>query len=195
MDIPLSAATGGARVALQVISAYRRPHLEIYANLRHRIGPEEVIPTPGRFGSEDDEYRHRPQDVFMEFILVNIGGIRAENIALSMPKCFDVRRVGIQPKEIPIFCGRTLAQLAPGQIFPLLRLDQYELMDYAGGERPKGMHTESLVIEATYDGPAQGLNRLARLPSRIRRRRQYRMRFEFTPSVLEGFDLPAPEYS
>src|SRR5574338_79783 len=145
MDIPLSAATGGARVVLQVASAYRRPHLEIYANLRHRIGPEEVYATPSKFGREGDEFRHRPQDIFVEFVLVNVGGVRAENVTLSMPRCFSVRRVGRKPPELPIFSGKPLAQLAPGQVFPLLPLDHFELMDYAGGEKPKAMHSEPMV--------------------------------------------------
>jgi hypothetical protein len=193
---PFTAAGGATKVALQVLTGRKRPVLEVYSNLRHRIGTEEVYSTESPLTEKITEHRHRPQDIFIEFVLTNIGSIRAENIRLAILGGFSKNFPRKPLSTMPIFSGKQIDQLAPAQSFPLFLLDQDDLLVYPdGGGRPSGTKQEGFSIVAEYDAPASGVNRVMRTAARFRKKRQFTMRFTFDPTLYDGLDLPPAEYA
>lgn len=122
----------------------------------------------------------------------NVGAVRAENLTFRIQP--GLRKNHERPfgqlfnTAIPIF--------GPGQVVFLLRFDQFDLWNYepAGpnAQRPSILKTEMLPILVEYDGPWSGLNRVGRLWSHLRRKKQYSFLYRFNPlSVMT--DLPPPE--
>jgi len=116
MEVSSSAATGALRVGLQVISSCRRPVLEIYYELHNDFGPEIV--SRSRIAGES---RRRFQDIFVAFYVVNIGGMRAENVLLSFSGGFSRKR------SLGARFGTEIAQMAPGQVVHLFQLQQHDI--------------------------------------------------------------------
>lgn len=194
MEIPLSTVTGAVRIGVQVAANQRRPVLEVYHELRNVFGP----PQKYRYGAGSrhdqlEESSTRFQDVFVQFVLVNLGGLRAENIALEFDGKFDRNNQKWSLADIELF--RTeIAQLAPGQALFLFRVDKSDFSRYPeGGGKPLGLKDETFTITASYSGPAAGLNRIPRWWSGIRKKSQYKMRYVFDPKVIRT-DFPSPEY-
>lgn len=194
MDIPTSAVTGAARVVLQVVTAQQRPVLEFYVNLRNRVGPEEVMSAPGVYGAKDTEHRWRPQDIFLEFLLVNIGGLRAEGVSLKLNGDFAYKSSGKKLSRIKVFQDLPIPQIAPAQVFPLFRLDVRDLYTRDVAGESTGDTEPGFSITADYNGPSEGLNAVRKLPARIRGRQQFTTIFTFDPAVYDGLDLPTAEY-
>lgn len=195
MDIPTSAITGALRIGLQVVSSHRGPVLEVLHELRNVFGPphEYMIPL-GLSAERTQTQTTRYQDVFVEFVLANLGGVRAENVVLSMMGEFQRNRPGTKLADLEIF-NVLIPQLAPGQALFLFRLDMHDFYRYpkSGGE-PREMKDETFTIQASYDGPTRGLNRLLRLVRSARGKSQYMMTYTFQPRILRT-DFPAPEYN
>jgi len=193
MDVPVSAAIGGMRVALQVATAFRHPVLEVYANLRHTIGPEEDLGPMRTFNKEvAPSSRVRRSDVFVDFIVVNIGGVRAEDVQLSLRGDFTKRHKK-KLSSLAIFSGEPIAQMAPGQVLPLFRLDHDDLFPERADEVPGD--SQEFTVEIRYSGPSAGLNWPLRKAHAVFKARQYRNVFTFSPKYLRGLDVPAPEYT
>ncbi|EGQ8221372.1 hypothetical protein O2V13_004766 [Vibrio parahaemolyticus] len=82
MEVSSSAISGALKAGVQVVSAQKRPVLDVYHrihNLKHprrditsHDDPSLVVGTTSR------------QQVFISFTLTNIGGERAENIKLTI---------------------------------------------------------------------------------------------------------------
>lgn len=78
----------------------------------------------------------------------------------------------------------------------LINFSESDLLTYEAdgpnSKRASGTKTEVLPILIEYDGPWSGLNRVVRLWSHVRKRRQYAYLYRFNPlSVMT--DLPPPE--
>lgn len=186
MEIPgLGAgAVGALRVGIQVISNHRRPVLEFYFDLHNEFGPEMVSPKrivgDKEFQFVTPERRHRHQDVFVSFSVINIGGVRAENVKLSITE-------NVRPgRPLKSRFGTEISQLAPGQPLFLFRLDQHDLF--------KNDQSCKFSMSAEYNGPWLGLNWLLRVLSHLRRTKQYHVSFDFNADVIVG-DLPPPTYA
>jgi hypothetical protein len=179
-----SGAVGALRVGIQVISNHRRPMLEFYSDLHNELGPEQFTPErtvgPPGFKFVAPESHHRRQSIYVAISVINIDGVRAENVGLSVTST-------VRPdRPLPPRFGNEIAQLAPGQRLFLFRLDQYDLF--------KGDQSLKFSMSAEYNGPWSGLNRLFRLQSHLRRAKQYRSNFDFNADVIAG-DLPSPSYA
>jgi hypothetical protein len=72
VDFISSALTGAVRIGVQVVVARRRPVLEIFCNLHNDFLP------PVEFGASSNRQSRRFQRIFVDLVLVNLGGIRAE---------------------------------------------------------------------------------------------------------------------
>ncbi len=152
MEVSSSAVTGALRVGLQIVSAHKRPVLETYHQMRNRFGPEyEHQIAKGADGIEQITQKIRFQDIFIQFTLINIGGVRAENIKLSIGG--DLKRN--KPREDFGEVFRTIIpQMAPGQTHFLFKFDDHDLNEYPeGGGKFLGMKKQSLTITMEYDAP------------------------------------------
>ena len=174
MDAIGSAATGALRVGIQVISNHKKPVLEIYHEVHNEYGPEIE--------------KHRFQDIFISFLLINIGSIRAENVIVSIGGNFTRGA----PRTFGELFGANIAQVAPGQAIYLCRLEQHDLYKYENGSAA-ALKDEHLVITAEYDGPWRGINRVFRVRSHLRGLKQYQTRYEFNAKNV-ATDLPPPKY-
>ncbi|HEX5758139.1 MAG TPA: hypothetical protein VF121_03000 [Thermoanaerobaculia bacterium] len=129
----------------------------------------------------------------MQFVLVNLGNVRAENVTLKFEGGFD-RNKPREPLAKLEFFGIPIPQLAPGQALFLFRIDDHDLNRWPeGGGHSLGLKDETFFIKASYFGPARGFNRLARVWSWLRRRPQYAMQYTFDPKIVRT-DFPSPEY-
>jgi hypothetical protein len=184
--------SGSLRVALQVVSAYRRPVIEVYHQVRNIFGPEHEFEAPqGADGTTMSKYKTRFQDIFVQFTLVNIGGVRAENIRLSIAGDLT-RRPG---RDFGGAFKHLIPQFAPGQMQYLFSLDQRELMQPGDlGPDPNEHKQRSFTITVEYDAPSGILNWLLALPTRCRGKKRFSCKYAFSPEVIMG-DLPPPEYA
>ena len=184
MDLPLSAVAGTLRLALQVVSNRRRPVLEIYATFRHRARLPEVYKTRDREGKVE-EHHIQGYDVFVDFVLANIGGLRAENIKLKLNGDFMLFTGLKKLSSIAVFRGATIPQMAPAQQFPMFHIDSFELEAHGADGKSIGMTKERFAIQAEYNGPRSFLGRI--------RRRKYTLAFEFGADIFEGALIPPHE--
>lgn len=175
MELSSSAAVGALRVGIQVISNHRKPVLEVYYELHNDYGPE-VTSRSGIAGQST----HRFQKIFVSLSLINIGGVRAENVMLAMKGAYRRER-GLGSRF-----GTEIPQLAPGQIVHLFQLDQHDLF-------PDDKSCK-FQIDAEYNAPWQGINRVIRISSRLRGEKQFRTVFSFNSDIVAG-DLPPPRYA
>lgn len=191
MEVSSSAVTGVVRIGLQVVSSHKGPMIEIYHQVRNRMGPEQELRVPSGSSGKIHIEKHRFQDQFIQFYIVNIGGVRAENIKLSITG--ELKRNSPREGFGEMF-DVIHPQLAPGQIHFLFMFDIFDLNEYPeGGGKPLGLKSTSLTITAEYDGPAGILNWLASLPSKLRGKRRYKSTYTFFPTMVSG-DLPPMEY-
>ncbi len=191
-DISTAAVSSSLRVGLHVVSNYKRPVLEIYHQVCNKFGPEHEFDVPaGADGLKTTKYRTRFQDIFIQFILVNIGGVRAENVELSISGALQRHH----PRED--FGGsfkKPIPQFAPGQSHFLFRFDDHDLLQYPeGGGSPIGLKDESFTITVSYNAPRGILNWVLAIPSKLRGKRRFTTCYTFSPQFVAG-DLPPAEY-
>lgn len=193
MEIASSAITGAMRVGVQVVSSHKLPALEIYHQVRNISGPEHEYDVPMDIhGKNNVKQKHRFQDVFVEFTLVNIGGSRAENVKLSLSG--ELKRNYPRQSFGDLF-DVIIPQMPPGQSRFLFRFDQSDLMRYPeGGGKALGIKDQSFTISIEYDSGKGFLNSLMSLPSRLRGKRKFREEYTFSPKLVTG-DLPPAEYA
>lgn len=192
-DISTAAVSSSLRVGLHVVSNYKRPVLEIYHQVCNRFGPEIEFDMPvGVDGHETSKHKTRFQDIFIQFTLVNIGGVRAEDVELRIAGSLKRNHQGHS------FGGsfeKPIPQFAPGQSHFLFRFDNHDLLQYPeGGGSPIGLKDESFTITVSYNAPSGVLNWLLALPSRLRGKRRFTVAYTFFPQLVAG-DLPPPEYT
>jgi hypothetical protein len=193
-DISTAAVSSSLRVGLHVVSNYKRPVLEIYHQVCNKFGPEHEFDVPaGADGQKTSRYRTRFQDIFIQFTLVNIGGVRAEDVELAIVGSLKRNHRnhdfgGSFKKPIP--------QFAPGQSHFLFRFDDHDLLQYPEGSgSPIGLKDDSFTITISYNAPSGVLNWFLALPSRLcRRKRRFTTTYTFSPQLVAG-DLPPPEYA
>lgn len=193
MDAASSAITGSLKVGLQIVSNYRRPVLEIYYQVRNRFGPKVEYHVPkGINGTETEPYKTRHQDIFIQFTLVNIGGVRAESIELNVTG--ELKRNSPRESFGDIF-DTVISQMAPGQTHHLFSFDDHDLNNYPeGGGSPLGIKNETFTITMAYNSPKGVLNWFLSLPARLRGKKQHSNTFTFSPKMVVG-DLPPAEYA
>jgi hypothetical protein len=133
---------------------------------------------------------YRFSDQFISFTLVNIGGRRAENVIINAAGEFKRQ----PPREnLGERFGVEHAQMAPGQSIFLFRVEisdfwEYGEPDASGARIRSGNKDEKLTLTVDYNGPNVGLNRLWRIPSRLRSSHQYRTTYVFhTMNVMGDF--------
>jgi len=196
MEFATSAITTALRVGVNVVVSQQRPVLEIYQEIHNDEGPPIEIPQAGHAGNPLPPLIHRFSDQFVSFILVNIGGIRAENVIITTAGEFKRSA----PREnLGERFGIEHAQMAPGQAMFLLRAELHDLWKYEpsgpDAERASGNKDERLIIHVDYNGPNAGLNRFWRLLSKFRSRRaQFRTTYVFHTLNVMG-DLPPKRYA
>ena len=196
MDVSASALTGALRVGLQVVVARKRPVLEIYQTLNNTFGPPfdfDIKDVTGTKTLRTD--RHRFQDIFIDLTLINIGGVRAENVTFKLRGEF--KRDG----PFPEFLASNVRQIAPGQPLYLIRIDDHDLNVYSPDPegsttsfRATGIKTTTLTISVDYDGPASFFNWLISRHRKWRGLKQYSTQFTFDPMTVVG-DLPPAKYA
>jgi hypothetical protein len=193
MEISSSAVTGALRVGLQVVSNHKRPMLEFHWQVRNRFGPEQEYQIPeGVNSTETRTLKTRHQDIFIQFILVNIGSIRAENVELKLSG--NLKRNPPRESFGEIF-EIEIPQIAPGQLIYLFQMDSFDILQYPeGGGKPQGIKKDTLTITATYNAPRSLLNWLLSLRKRNCGKKQYETIFTFNPKMV-CTDLPPAEYA
>ncbi|MCF6255420.1 MAG: hypothetical protein L3J98_05685 [Gammaproteobacteria bacterium] len=172
MEVAGSTVAGMMRVGLQIISNHNKPVLEIYYELRNRFSPE--------------------QDIFIQFSIVNIGSVRAEDIELEVSGGLKRNK----PREsLGEIMETVIPQMAPGQMIHLFRFDEQNLNEYPdGGGKSLGIKSDSFQITAKYNAPKSMLNWLFSLHRRIFGKKRYETKFIFKPAMVCG-DLPPAEYT
>ena len=181
MDIGVSGVTGGVRIALQVVTNFKRPVLEIYTQLRHISAPPIDLPITNYKNEKIGTQAHRITDLFFELSLANIGGKRAENIRIQFRGNQDMFIGSDVPK---IVNGVPIQVLPPGQILQLFRVDSHKVEEEA----------ERFTITVEYDGPRTGLNRMV-LWAKFWKRSQYVCKYSFDTELYAGYHVPSPEYN
>jgi hypothetical protein len=190
MDFVPSALTGALRIGVQVVVARRRPVLDIFCNLHNDFSPPVELNSQILQGSQT----HRFQNIFVDLVLVNLGGIRAENVTFKTAGNFQRHR------NLPALFESTIWQMAPGQSHYLMRTDQGDIHDMvpdandAKAHRMGGLKKDTLTVSVHYDGPSTVLNRILRVLRRWRGLKQYQTTFVFDPQIFAG-DLPPPNYA
>jgi hypothetical protein len=194
MELSTAAVTGSARLVLQVVTGQRRPVIEFYFAVRHRVGPQEEFESRDSQGQNPTTHRYRPQDLSLHIYMVNIGGVRAENLRLELRGDLEYFSGYKRLSHMKIFNGEAIPQFAPAQLLTICNVDVDDL--FARDEKGKvtGIRPETFEIVAHYDGPKVWLNRPGRSWAQIRRRKQYRSEFRFDAACLEGLDVPPAEY-
>lgn len=183
MTVPATAV----RAALQVVTHHRAPVLEIYTEVYNRFMPEE--PIRGK-KIDGETLKHRWQDIFVQFRLVNIGGQRAVDVNL------DIRGGLIGNKsidELSLIFQRGIPQLAPSQSILLMQLELEDLEEFSETGEKLGFSTKSLEIQMQYDAPKGFVNSLMNLKSLFSGEKQYQKTFIFSPYLIGGA-LPPAEY-
>lgn len=200
VDISASAVTGSLRVGLQVVSNHKRPMLEIYHEVCNRMGPQQEFDVPsGVDRSETRKFKTRFQDIFIQFALANIGGVRAEDV--------DLQIEGTLKRHEPRgdFGGAfktPIPQFGPGQVHFLFNFSDYDLWHYPddvqssdGARKPDGLKTGSFTITVSYNPPKGLINSpLIWLWSVFGKRKRYTTSYTFSTQLVAG-DLPPIEYA
>lgn len=197
MEISSSALTGALRVGVQIVVGRKRPVLEIYQQLHNEFDPPFEVDQKDSAGRTVGIEKHRFQEIFIDLTLINIGSDRAENVTFQVSGEF---RREAPRQQLPELFDATINQIAPGQTFYLMRIDNHDLNTYAP-EKPGdttafkavGIKNATLEITIHYDGPDTILNKFLRLPRRWRGLKQYSTVFAFNPAIFIG-DLPPPKY-
>jgi hypothetical protein len=196
MEIASSSAIANAlRVGVNVVINQSRPVLEIYQEIHNNQRPPIEFSQMGHRGNSLPPTIHRFSDQFVSFTLVNIGGIRAENVLITTSGEFKRE----PPRDnLGERFGIEHAQMAPGQAMFLFRVELQDLWKYeadgTGAKRASGNKDEKLSFLVDYNGPDVGLNQLWRLPSKIGGRRQFRTTYIFHTLNVMG-DLPPTRYA
>jgi hypothetical protein len=181
---------------LQVAAAHRTPDLEIYCQVRNRFGPpEEQMRPADAHGAYTQHHASRHQDVFLQFDLVNIGGVRAEAVSLKLDRDFSYRGKISKLSDRRVFRGSEIPQFAPAQVLPLFRFDYQDLFVVGADGRSADPRSDIFTITISYNGPRKGVNRLLRWFSNFRSKKQFESRFSFVPENYVGIDLPPEEYA
>jgi hypothetical protein len=158
--------------------------LEVYATFRHRTRPPEQYTLRGPGGAQE-HFQLQGADVFVDFTLANIGGLRAENVSLRLAGDFWLFDGQKKLSSLPIFRGAKIPQMAPAQIFPLFHIDVADLEAHDKDGKSIGMIKERFTIQVKYNGPRSVLSGI--------RRRKYATSFEFGADLYEGVLIPPRE--
>lgn len=192
IEVPASAISGSLRVGLQIVSNYKQPVLEVYHQVCNRFGPEHEFDIPSGPNGKSNKYKKRFQDIFVQFTLINIGGVRAENISIDITG--DLKRH--PPREnLGGIINQKIAQLAPGQSQFLFKFNDHDLLEYAeGGGLPLRVKNQTFTLNIYYDAPPGIINWLLSLPNKLRGKKRFHNSYTFSPLTVSG-DLPPPEYT
>jgi len=194
MEVTGSEAAGFMRVGLQIASNHRGPVLEFYYEVRNRFGSEFEYDSPvGVEGTKTQKNKIRSQNVFIQFSIVNIGGVRAENVEFEITG--ELRRS--KPREgFGSIMESEIPQMAPGQLIHLFQFHDHDLNIYPEeGGSSIGIKSDHLQIVAKYNGPQTFINRILSFHTRIMGKKQYESKFIFKPEMVLCGDLPPAEYA
>jgi len=189
MELNSSAVVGAMRLGLQVVSALKRPSVEVFSQLRHTSHPVKFRGPDGK-GDETDR-----TEILVAFFAANIGGRHAEDVT------FDMSRTSFERPE-PRGWGERLTAtvpiMSPGQTQLLFLLDasEFNRLEWKGNVgTPVGWKDEPIIVIVRFNGPSEWKNALPRwFFNRLLKRTQYEFKYEFNPISLVG-DLPPLERS
>ncbi len=196
MEITSSSVTSSLKLALDVVTNQKRPVLEIYWEVTNRISP----PHEYQLENKLDEYfmlnkTYRIQDISVDFYLINIGGVRAENLGFRLIGDFVYLIGNKKLSDIRLFRDIEINQFAPAQKMYLFRIPHSDLYNYDEDGRPHSVRDKPFTIQISYDGPKEIANKIQLWWANVRGKNQYKIEFTFNPIILDGFDLPPPQYS
>lgn len=187
MELNTSAVSGAMKVGLQIVSASKRPSIEVFSELRK-------IDRPMMMFTGEETRQERWTEEFVAFYAVNIGGRHAENISFDMSATKFERPDGHRwgPR-----IDAVVPVMSPGQtqFLFLLNIHEFNKMEWKDGVgRPVGIKIDPINIIVRFDGPNSGLNRPLRCWfNGVLKRKQYEFRYSFNPLSLDG-DYPPVEY-
>ena len=181
------------KVGLQIVLSHKKPVLDFYYEVRNRFAPEEEYEL--QIGVEKGRtrtHKTRRQDIFIQFFVVNIGCIRAENVEFEVTGSLKRNK----PREdLGELIKTEIPQMAPGQLVYLFRFDDSDLYVYPDeGGGSLGIKTDELQIVAKYNAPPSLLNWIVSMYKRLFGKKQYESKFVFRPTMVCG-DLPPAEYA
>ncbi|HAS8304244.1 TPA: hypothetical protein I7718_21205, partial [Vibrio vulnificus] len=180
MEVSSSALSGALKAGIQVVSAQKRPLLEIYHrvhNLKHP--PHDVVLNETPRVTE----KISRQEIFISFTLTNIGGERAENIKLSISG--NMIRPNPRQDFGPVF-KHVYPQMAPAHS---VHLFSFERFDFSFWDEDGDSDQKFLEITMEYDLPKGVINRIRSLPWIIAKKRRYKESYIFRPFMVSG-ELP-----
>lgn len=192
-DISTAAISSSLRVGLHVVSNYKRPVLEIYHQVYNKFTTvHENDELSGADENKKEKHKTRLQEVFIQFTLVNIGGVRAEDVDLSISG--DLQRNS--PRQGFGGAFKTpISQFPPGQSHLLFRFEDSDLYQYPEEGGPSiGLKEASFTITISYNAPSGVLNWILSLPYQLRGKKRFTTQYTFSPQFVTG-DLPPPEYA
>lgn len=191
MDVSASALTGAMKVGLQIVSAYREPRLEVYYEVLSQYGPEQELKAPSfRSDAPPEIYKTRFHETHVQFLLINVGGQRAENVRLKCSGTFQ-RSAG---RDFGGLFDGVIPQIAPGQALQLFLLGTHELEGLGKERGDIDFKDRDLVISAQYDSPDGFVNTVKTGYARMRKKAHHTTEFCFFPRMVWG-DLPPARYA
>lgn len=187
MELNTSAVTGVMKVGLQIVSALKRPSVEVFSELRK-------IDRPMMMFTGEETRQERWTEEFVSFYAVNIGGRHAENVSFDMSATKFERP---SPMQWGPRIDAVVPVMSPGQtqFLFLLMVHEFNEMEWKDGVgKPVGIKTDPINIVVRFDGPNDGVNRVLRWWfNSVLKRKQYEFRYSFNPQSLEG-DYPPVQY-
>ena len=135
----------------------------------------------------------RTQEVYVQFWLINIGGVAAESVTLDLAGDFKLGSGSTMLSSLSVFRGKLWKRFEPAQSFPLFHIKGHVFWQLDAEDR-KELADKGFEIRMNYDGARTGLNRPLLLLSRLRRRPQYRSSFHFNPALFANYQFPPGEY-
>ncbi|ELB2137270.1 hypothetical protein [Vibrio parahaemolyticus] len=184
MEVSSSAISGALKAGVQVVSAQKRPVLDVYHRIHNLKHPRRDIT------SHDDPSlvvgSTSRQQVFISFTLTNIGGERAENIKLTI----GGNMIRPEPmKDFGLIFKNVYPQMPPAHSVHLFCFDEFDF-DWQLDTQSKQKYLE-IIME--YDLPKGFVNTIRSVPWKILKRRRYSEKYLFYPFMVAG-ELPPPEY-
>lgn len=191
-DISTAAVSSSLKVGLHIVSSYKRPVLEIYHQVCNRFGPEyEIDINQGAIDKGPRIQKIRDQEIFIQFTLVNIGSVRAENVELRISG--PLKR-NYPREDFGGLFKNIIPQIAPGQSLFLFIFDKSDLNKrQKDGDAASGIKEDSFTITLCYNAPPGFLNWFLALPNKLRGKKQFTTSYTFSPRYIAS-ELPPPEY-
>ena len=197
-----STALGVTRVALQVVTTYKGPHVEVYYQFHNRsILSSQRITESSSITTTKTVQNHNRSDLFLQFSVISVGGRTAYDVIVEIDG-------ELQPHPRTEFDGSTgetkvldqgtfndiikLAQLAPGQNHFLLTIQDSDLLEKTKSST-NYLRGEKLRIQVMFNSQGHLLGWFKRkFRMFLGHSHEHKTEFIFDPSTL--ISIPPTEY-